>query len=227
VELTAVNVRLPANLSVGYIMGVGDDVGQATEQLGASVTYLDSEFLASGDLSRFDVIVTGVRAYLARPDLIANNHRLLDYVKGGGHLVVQYNKYEFLRGQYAPYPVRIDRPHDRVTVEESPVRILQPGHPLFSFPNRIASQDWEDWVQERGLYFLGEWDSRFTPLLELKDPWPYNSEPKRGSLVVTDYGEGTYIYTGLAFFRQLPAGVSGAYRLWANLISMGRYPANQ
>jgi LmbE family N-acetylglucosaminyl deacetylase len=221
-SLEALRVRIPGDLRVGYVMGVGDEVGIATEQLGASVTYLDREALFFQDLSVFDAIVLGVRAYLAREDLIANNQRLLEYVRRGGHLVVQYNKYEFLREQFAPYPLTISRPHDRVTMENSPVTLLAPRHPLFTRPNAITERDWEGWVQERGLYFLGEWDSRYEALLELRDLWPYNDQPKRGALVVAAYGEGTYVYTGLAFFRQLPAGVPGAYRLWANLISLGR-----
>jgi len=224
-ELSVLDVDLPRGLKVGYVMGVGDYGGFATEQLGATVTYLEEEDLSRGNLDQFDVIIVGVRAYLVREDLIENNRRLLEYVRRGGHMVVQYNKYEFLREQFAPYPVRINRPHDRVTVEESPVRILQPGHQLFNRPNRIIEADWTNWVQERGLYFLGEWDSRFVPLLELQDPWSYNNSPKRGALVLSEYGKGTYVYTGLAFFRQLPAGVPGAYRLWANLISFGKLRA--
>jgi len=220
-SIRVLDARIPEGLRVGYIMGVGDDVGEATAQLGAGLTYLDEQELNYGDLDRFDVIVTGVRAYWARPDLIAANQRLLDYVRRGGHLVVQYNKYEYLEHQYAPYPLKIRSPHDRVTVEESPVKVLVPGHPVFNLPNRIDSGDWDGWVQERGLYFLGEWDSHYQPLLELQDPWPYNNEPKRGALVVAKYGSGSYIYTGLAFFRQLPEGVPGAFRLWANLISLG------
>ena len=203
-------------------MGSGDQVGMATEQMGAQVTYLEEDDLLSGNLSQYDVIVTGVRAYLKRQDLIQNNKRLLDYVKNGGHLVVQYNKYEFMRDQFTPYPAKINRPHDRVTVEQAPIRILQPRHQVFRSPNRISGDDWRNWVQERGLYFFGEWDSHFTPLLEIQDPWPYNNEPKQGSLMFTPYGRGSYVYTGLAFFRQLPAGVEGAYRLWANLISYGK-----
>lgn len=221
-QVAVMNVSVAPQLKVGYVMGVGDEVGIATEQLGASVTYLTEDDLSSGDLSVYDTIVTGVRAYLNREDLISNNQRLLDYVRAGGNLVVQYNKYEFLRAQFAPYPLDIGRPHDRVTVEESPVEVLIPSHKLLTSPNRIEEKDWEGWVQERGLYFLGTWDERYTPLLELKDPWPYNADPKRGALVVADYGKGTYVYTGLAFFRQLPAGVPGAYRLWANLISAGK-----
>jgi hypothetical protein len=222
VTVSVIETSIPANLKVGYIKGAGDRVGEATEQLGTDVTYLDEDALTTGNLSRYDVIITGVRAYLNRDDLIQNNARLLDYVKNGGHLVVQYNKYEFMREQFTPYPVKINRPHDRITVEEAPVTILAPRHQVFRSPNRIHEADWDQWVQERGLYFLGEWDQRFTPLLEIQDPWPYNNEPKQGSLVITDYGRGSYIYTGLAFFRQLPAGVEGAYRLWANLISYGK-----
>ncbi|MGH9341734.1 MAG: PIG-L family deacetylase [Acidobacteriota bacterium] len=219
--VNAFEAELPP-VKVGYVMGVGDEVARATEELGAEVVYLNEEDLTSGDLSEFDVIVTGVRAYLNREDLIANNRRLLDYVEAGGHLVVQYNKYEFNRTQYSPYPVEIDRPHDRVTAEDSSVILLSPEHPVFNWPNEISDEDWSGWVQERGLYFLGEWDDRYTPLLELQDPFPDNNEPKRGSLLVASYGEGTYIYTGLAFFRQLPAGVPGAYRLWANILSLGQ-----
>lgn len=222
VAINVIDVRMPGSLKVGYIMGSGDQVGMATEQLGAQVTYLEEDDLLSGNLSQYDVIVTGVRAYLKRQDLIQNNKRLLDYVKNGGHLVVQYNKYEFMRDQFTPYPAKINRPHDRVTVEQAPIRILQPRHQIFRSPNRISGDDWRNWVQERGLYFFGEWDSHFTPLLEIQDPWPYNNEPKQGSLMITSYGRGSYVYTGLAFFRQLPAGVEGAYRLWANLISYGK-----
>jgi LmbE family N-acetylglucosaminyl deacetylase len=222
VTVSVIDVKMPRGLKVGYIMGVGDQVGMATEQMGAVVTYLDEDDLESGNLSQFDVIITGVRAYLKRGDLIQNNSRLLEYVKNGGHMVVQYNKYEFMRDQFTPYPARINRPHDRITVEEAPVKVLLPRHQVFRTPNRLNAGDWNNWVQERGLYFFGEWDSHFTPLLEIQDPWPYNNEPKNGSLMITDYGRGSYIYTGLAFFRQLPAGTEGAFRLWSNLISFGK-----
>ncbi len=216
-------LNLP-RLKVGYVSGVGDEVGKATEELGLEVTYLDRESLATGDLGAFDVIVTGVRAYLNRDDLRAFNHRLLQYVNDGGHLVVQYNKYEFNQAQYGPYPSKIDRPHDRVTDEDSLVRILVPDHPVFVSPNKLKREDWRGWVQERGLYFWGEWDGHYQPLLELRDPWPYNNEAKRGSLLIARYGKGTYVYTGLSFFRQLPAGVPGAFRLWVNLLSLGQAP---
>ena len=213
-----------APVRVGYVMGVGDQVPAAIEDLGLELTYLDASDLAEGDLSDFGVIVTGVRAYLNRPDLRSNNHRLLEYVRQGGHLVVQYNKYEFNREQYGPYPARIHRPHDRVTDEASTVRVLEPDHPALNWPNTITDTDWEGWVQERGLYFLGEWDPAYRPLLELQDPFPYNPEAKQGGLVIARHGKGTYVYTGLGFFRQLPAGVPGAFRLWANLLSLGKAP---
>lgn len=213
-----------APIRVGYVVGVGDQVPGCIEDLGLEVTFLDAEDLASGDLANFDVIVTGVRAYLNRRDLRDSNHRILEYVYQGGHLIVQYNKYEFNQNQYGPYPAKISRPHDRVTDENSSVRILEPNDPLLNWPNVISEADWEGWIQERGLYFLGEWDAAYKPLLELQDPFPNNSEAKQGSLVVAKYGKGTYIYTGLGFFRQLPAGVSGAIRLWANLLSLGKAP---
>ena len=135
-------------------------------------------------------------------------------------MIVQYNKYEFNEAQYGPFPTKIARPHDRVTDEAAAVSVLQPGHPIFNVPNRITADDWDGWVQERGLYFLAEWDERYTPLIEIEDSFDYNRGPKRGGLVVARVGKGFYVYTGLSFFRQLPAGVPGAYRLFANLLSL-------
>ncbi len=220
--IRVVDVAVPRGLEVGYITGVGDEVPTAIVQLGAAVRFLGADELARGDLARFDAIVTGIRAYKDRRDLVAHNGRLLEYVAAGGVFIVQYNKYEFHRGSYAPYDARIDRPHDRVTDETAPVRVLEPAHQLVLWPNRIGPADWDGWVQERGLYFWGEWDERYTPLLEIADPFPYNAGAKRGALLAAAYGDGHYVYTGLSLFRQLPAGVPGAYRLLANLISLGR-----
>jgi len=164
------------------------------------------------------VVIVGIRAYELRPDLRASNARLLDYVRGGGTLIVQYNQYEWSEGGYAPYPLSIARPHDRVTDETAPVTLLDPSHPILSYPNRITDADFEGWVQERGLYFPRTWDERYTPLLEMADP---GEEPQRGALLVAKVGDGTYVYTGLALFRQLQAGVPGAYRLLANLLALG------
>lgn len=208
-------VRVAGGIRVGYVMGSGDDGPEAIRQMGVEVELLDP---AAQELDPFDVIVLGIRAYETRPDLVAANERLLRWVEAGGTLVVQYNKYEFPRGGFAPHPLDIHRPHDRVTDPRAPVTLLEPDHPVLSRPNRITAADFDGWVQERGLYFLGEWDERYTPLLAMADP---GEEPKRGSLVVTEVGDGHWVYTGLAFFRQLPALVPGAYRLFANLLSLG------
>jgi hypothetical protein len=219
--IKALDVRLPAGLSVGYIMGVGDQVPRAIEQLGATVTMLDAEDLESGNLSRYDAIVTGVRAYERRRDLRVNNYRLLDYASEGGVVIVQYNKFEFNQAQYGPYPAKVSA--DRVTDESSPVTVLTPADPVLTRPNRITPRTWEHWVQERGLYFLGERDPRYVDLLELSDPFPLNAGPKRGALVEASVGKGRWLYVGLNLWRQLPAGTGGAYELLANLLSLGAH----
>jgi len=210
-------IELPEDLSVGYIMGTGDQVPVTLEQMGIPVRLLTPEDLAAADLGAYDLIIAGIRAYEVRRDLVAVNQRLLDFVQAGGVYIVQYNKYAFNLRQYGPYPFRINRPHDRVTREDAPVSILAPDHPVFNRPNRITEADFEGWVQERGLYFLGEWDPRYTPLMASQDP---GETPRAGGLVEARYGRGRYIYTGYAWFRQLPAGVPGAVRLFANLVSL-------
>jgi LmbE family N-acetylglucosaminyl deacetylase len=216
--LKVIDVRTPANLTVGYVMGTGDQVPPAIEQLGAHVQMLGVDDLAWGNLSRFDAIVLGVRAYERRDDLRANNNRLLEYVFNGGTLVVQYNKFEFNEAQYGPYPAKVSA--SRVTDESAPVRLLDPHDPVFTTPNEIGDAAWKNWVQERGLYFLGEKDSRYRDLIELQDPFPNNPGPKRGGLVETTYGKGRWLYVGLNLWRQLPAGTDGAYQILANLISL-------
>jgi hypothetical protein len=203
--------------AVGYVEGVGDTVPDALKQLGMNVTMLTPQDLATGDLSRFPTIVLGVRAYQAREDVRNYNKRLLDYASNGGNLVVQYNRSEDVGNvQYGPYPFTINN-SDRVTREEAPVKILQPAHPLFNLPNKIDAADFDGWVQERGTYFLRTFDTRYTPLLESGDP---GEMPLQGGLVTVRYGKGTYTYTGYVFFRELQAGVKGAYRLFANLVSL-------
>ncbi|MBT8398684.1 MAG: PIG-L family deacetylase [Gemmatimonadetes bacterium] len=210
-------VSMPEGLRVGYVMGSGDGGPEAIRQMGAEVELLGPEALRSGDLSRFDVLVLGIRVYETRPDAASANDRLLDFARGGGTLIVQYNKYEFDRGGFSPFPVAMNRPHDRISDETVPVEILDPYHPVFQAPNPIDQKDFDGWVQERGLYFLREWDPGLTPLLEMADP---GEDPKRGGLLVGGLGEGVYAYTGLAFFRQFPEAVPGAYRLFANLVSL-------
>ncbi|MCZ6768194.1 MAG: NEW3 domain-containing protein [Acidobacteria bacterium] len=233
VQVKAVDVQVTPDLNIAYIMGVADKVPEALRQLGVDFTFLGEDDLAFGDLDQYDVIVTGVRAYLNREDLKAYNYRLLDWVKGGGTMIVQYNKYEFnettqgpdgrrqmLDSPYAPYPAQVGS--GRVTDENAPTTILEPAHPVFFTPNEISGRDWEDWVQERGLYFMGEKDPRYRDLLSIQDPFEYNQGVKLGSLVEAEYGQGRWIYVGLGLWRQLPAGVPGAYRLLANLLSLGQ-----
>jgi hypothetical protein len=219
------DVQVKPGLTIGYVMGVGDEIPPALEQLGADIEFLDADDLAWGDLNRFDVVMTGVRAYERRPDLRANNQRLLDYARAGGTVIVNYNKFEFNEAQYGPFPGKVGR--ERVTDENSVVRTLQPQHPVFLTPNRIGDADWRGWRQERGLYFFdtADRDSQIVDLLELEDPFPYNKGPKRGALVEARLGQGRWIYVGLGLWRQLPAGTDGAYRLMANLISLGNAPA--
>ena len=211
-------IALPPLGSVGYVRGASDRVPEALDAVGVPVHLLSEDELASGELGRYDVIVVGSRAYEIDSALVRHNDRLLAYAREGGRLVVQYQQFQFSQGKFAPYPLEIARPTARVTDETAPVRVLAPAHPVFHRPNRIASSDWDGWVQERGLYFAGPWDERYTPLLEMADP---GEPPSRGALLVTRYGRGSYVYTGVSFFRSIPAGVPGAYRLFLNLLAWG------
>ena len=218
---TAVNVldlkTVPVN--VGYIMGSGDEVADAIRQMGLAVQMLEEKDLALSELSRFDSIVVGIRASETRPDLLANSGRLLEYVKNGGNLIVQYQRQSFGQQKLLPYPAAIG---PRVVDEDAKVSILQPDHPAFNYPNKISDVDFAGWVQERNLYNLDKFDEQqYLPLLESHDA----GEPEnRGGLVVAKVGNGTFIYCSYSFFRQLPAGVSGAYRLFSNLLSLPKAP---
>lgn len=216
-RVTVVDARVRPGLRVGYIMGTGDDGPDAIRQLGAEVTLLTPEQIREGAFDGFDVLVLGVRAYEARSDVRTANAQILDFARRGGTVIVQYNQYQFARGGYAPYPLTMDRPAARVADEAAPVTILDPDSPVFTVPNRVTTDDFAGWVQERGLYFPAEWDEHYVPLLEMHDP---GEPPRRGALLAARVGEGVYVYTGLSFFRQWAAGVPGAYRLFANLISL-------
>ncbi len=218
--LKVVDVRVTPNVNVGYIVGVGDQVPPALEQLGAKVNYIEEDELAWGDLSKHDVIITGVRAYERRADLRAYNRRLLDYVSHGGTLIVQYNKMEFNQSDYGPYPAKVSG--NRVSDELVPVKILQPTDPVFTNPNEITDAAWAGWVQERGLYFIGEKDSKYVDLISMTDSFKDNPGEKLGSMVEAKYGQGKWIYLGLGLWRQLPAGTDGAYQLLSNLISLSK-----
>jgi len=223
IPLKVVDVKTTPNLNVGYIVGVGDQVPPAIEQLGAKVAFIDEDELAWGDLSKHDVIVTGVRAYERRADLRAYNRRLIDYVERGGTVIVQYNKMEFNQAQYGPYPASVSQ--NRVTDRTAPVTVLAPADPVFNFPNKIGPATWAGWVQERGLYFLGEKDEKYIDLLSMTDSFKDNPGEKLGSLVEARFGKGRWVYVGLNLWRQLPDGTDGAYQLLANLISLPRAPA--
>lgn len=218
--LKVVDVKVAPNLTVGYVNGVGDQVPPAIEQLGAKLEFIDQDELAWGNLSKYDVIVTGVRAYERRADLRAYNRRLLDYAEQGGTVIVQYNKFEFNQAQYGPYPAVVSG--NRVSDESVPVKVLAPNHPAFVYPNRIGPATWANWVQERGLYFLGEKDPKYVDLVSMTDSFQDNPGEKLGSLVEATVGKGRWLYLGLGLWRQLPAGTDGAYQLLANLLSLSK-----
>ena len=220
------DIKVAPNLTIGYIPGAGDEIPAALEQLGIKPQILSPADLAFGDLNRFSTIITGIRAYNVNDDLSAHNQRILNYVAQGGTLIVQYVR---PMGRpagagagspfpFGPYPMSVSD-SDRITVEDSPIRILDPTNPVFNQPNKISENDFRDWVQERGLYFMNSWDQRYTPLLAGNDP---GESPKNGGMLYAQYGKGHYMYTGYSWFRQLPAGNHGAFRIFANMISFGR-----
>jgi LmbE family N-acetylglucosaminyl deacetylase len=217
-RVSIVDVQAPHDLKVGYIMGAGDDIPTVLKQVGMEVTLIPAEKIASEDLGKYGTIVLGIRAYDTQKEVVTNNQKLLDFVSAGGTLVVQYNAstVDFNAGKFTPYSAALSR--TRVSVEEAPVDILAPHDSIFHDPNTITARDFDGWVQERGLYFMDKWDEHFKPLLSCHDP---GEDPQKGGLLRAQYGQGTYIYTGYAFFRQLPAGVPGAVRLYVNLLSAG------
>jgi LmbE family N-acetylglucosaminyl deacetylase len=217
-NVQAVDVKLPAQLKVGYIMGAGDEIPSVLQGIGLNTSIIAPQELASGDLSRYGTIIVGIRAYDTRTDVREHNRRLLDYVNNGGTLIVQYNQSiaAFNDGHYTPYPATAA--NVRVSVEEQPVEILAPEERVFNWPNKITQKDFDGWVQERGLYFMSQWDTQFKPLLACNDP---GEPPQKGGLLLAHYGKGIYIFSAYGFSRQLPAGVPGAIRLFVNLVSAG------
>ena len=248
-EVHLAPVALPKLTRIGYVRGASDLVPEALQRAGLPVTLLDPRALERDDLSRYPVIVIGPRAYETDSALVENNARVLAYVRAGGVLIVQYQQHHFFAANFAPLPLTVGGPrlasgadsvpheasessesvpdsveerpvsHDRVVDERAPITVLAPDHPVLRRPNRISDRDWEGWVQERGLYFARSWDPEYSPILETHDP---GEAPLEGGLLVATVGKGTYVYSGLSFFRQLPAGVPGALRLFANLLALGQ-----
>jgi LmbE family N-acetylglucosaminyl deacetylase len=217
---TGTDVKVAHGVNVAYIEGSGDDVPAALEQIGVHVSYLSAQDLSNSDLSKYNAIILGVRAYAVRPDLVTNNARLLQFVENGGVAIVQYNTPEYDHN-YGPYPYVMSSDPEEVTDEKSKVTILAPDNPVFTWPNKITEKDFEGWVEERGSKFLTSWDAKYTALLETHDK---GQPEQKGGLVYTRYGKGVYIYNAYAFYRQLPLGVSGAFRLFANMLSLPQNP---
>ncbi|MGC2163473.1 MAG: PIG-L family deacetylase, partial [Silvibacterium sp.] len=215
-QVRGVDVKVAPNLNIGYVMGTGDTVPEALEDLGVQPHLLNAAELANADLSRYSAIVIGIRAYSNRPDLVANNRRLLDYVHNGGTLIVQYQSGDF--SNYGPYTFTLDHNPEKVVEETDPVTLTVPSNPIFQWPNRITSADFDNWVEERGHSFMSSWGNSYQALTETHDP---GQAPQRGGLLYARYGKGTYIYAAYALYRQFPEAVPGAYRILANLVSTG------
>lgn len=206
-----------APVKIGYIMGSGDKVPQAIQRLGLNVTMLDEKMLSTGNLNQFDTIVIGVRASQVRPDYVANNGRLIEFIKNGGTLITQYQQQEYVRYGLPPLPAKMDG-NIRTVDENAPVKILQPTNPVFNSPNKITDKDFENWVQERNLYTLTSWDEKYVPLLETHD----EGEPEsKGGMLYAEIGKGKFVYSSYSWFRQLTVGNPGAYRIFANMLSLG------
>ncbi len=220
VSVRGVDVRIADGLQVGYVMGVGDDVPEGIRQLGATVTMLESADLAGGDLSRFDVIVVGTRAYAVRGDLVAANRRLLAYAREGGHVLVLYQTPEYRPEEQAPYPASLPRSAEEVSEEDAPVTVLVPDHPVFAGPNRIGPADFEGWIEQRGSKFFASWDEAYTALVASNDQ---GQAPQAGGWLMAPVGDGQFTYFAYAIHRQVPFAVPGPYRILANLLSYDRH----
>ncbi len=218
-KLVRINLKKEGNI-IGYVQGAGDEIPAALRNMGYEVWEMKNEEVTTENLSKVDAVVLGVRALNTNERIQYFMNDLLTYVNGGGTLIVQYNtnfRMEIGKDKFSPYPISISR--ERVTNEGSEIKILKPDHPALSAPNQITAKDFEGWVQERGLYFPDQWDPHFEALISTNDP---GEAPMDGSLLVSKYGNGYYVYTGLSFFRELPEGVPGAYKLFANLVSLSK-----
>ncbi len=217
---SGVDVKVAPGLKIAYVAGTGDEVARSIQDLGINVTFLTTQDIAMSDLSSYDAIVLGIRAYAARPELKTSNNRLLDYVKNGGAVIVQYQTGEYDHN-YGPYPLSISSDPEKVIEEDNRVSIVDPKDPLLSWPNKITEADFSGWVEERGHGFMSTWDPHYSAPTEMHDA---GQDPQRGGLIYATYGKGTYTYLSYAFFRQMPDGVPGSFRIMANLLSIGRNP---
>jgi hypothetical protein len=221
-KVVRLNIEKKGQL-IGYIQGAGDEIPTSLRQIGYTVVELNEDEITPEKLTNFDAIVLGIRAYNTNDKAKFYQKYLHNYVKNGGNLIVQYNtNFRLKVDEVAPYPLKLSR--DRVTEEDAEVRILNPEHELLNFPNKITQADFDGWVQERGLYFPNEWDNHFEALISMNDK---NESASDGSLLIAKFGKGNFMYTGLSFFRELPAGVSGAYKLFANMLSVGKNPSEK
>jgi hypothetical protein len=220
-KVRGVDVQVVPNLKVGYVMGIGDQVPLGLQQLGATVTLLSERDLATADLSVYDAIMTGTRAYAVREDLKTYNNRLLDYVKAGGNMIVLYNTFELVPSQFAPFPGELLASAEEVSEEDSPITILAPTEQSFTWPNRITRADFDGWVEQRGSKFFTTWDKAYTPMISTFDK---GQAPQSGGWLTARYGKGHWTYFAYALHRQLPYGVPGAFRITANLLALGKAP---
>jgi LmbE family N-acetylglucosaminyl deacetylase len=220
-SVKGVDVKVAKGIRAAYVMGTGDDVPKSLEEIGVKVDFLSPQDIAMGSLGRYDCIVLGVRAYAARPELATYNGRLLEYVKQGGVLFVQYNSAQYDHN-FGPYPYSLTNDPEKVVDETAKVTILEPTNPVMSWPNKITSMDFEGWIEERGHSFMKSWDNNYVPLTEVHDP---DQDPQKGGLLFARYGRGVYIYGAFALYRQMPEGVPGAFRLFANVLSLSRGPS--
>ena len=221
-KVRGVDVQVVPNLKIGYVMGIGDQVPVGLQQLGATVTLLDERALATANLSAYDAIMTGTRAYAVRADLRTYNTRLLDYVKAGGNMIVLYNTFELIPNEYAPFPGELLPTAEEVSEEDSPVTILAPTEQSFNWPNKITLRDFDGWVEQRGSKFWTTWNKAYTPMISTFDK---GQAPQSGGWLTARYGNGHWTYFAYALHRQLPYGVPGAYRITANLLALGKTPA--
>lgn len=220
-EVRGIETNVAPNLNVGYVMGVGDEIPKALEQIGVKVTLLNENDLAKSNLDGYDAILIGIRATAVRDDLKAYSKRLLEYCERGGNLVYQYQTQEFDGAPYGPYPYKLGARAEEVSEEDSKVTLLDPNNPIFNWPNKISEADFNGWVEERGSKWMSTWDDKYVPLLEGHDR---EQAPQKGGLMYAQYGKGTFVYAAYAFYRQLPAGVQGGYRLFSNIISLKKRP---